>query len=68
MPDPIRDLTITYQKLVRAARSPAQGTHATYGSLQVNSPLDDTQILPDNSVRRLWIPGDPWDSNFYFGG
>lgn len=58
------------RRIQRAARPPAEGNSisgATGGNLLPASKQSDAVVYDDGSVRRLWIPGDPWDSNFYFG-
>lgn len=62
---------IEAREVVRQSRTPAQGSRLTAlsggGDINTISSASSTRIGNDGKVRRLWIPGDPWTDDYYFG-
>lgn len=61
----------TLQNTLRTLRNPSQGVlmSASPGTIVAVVPPAPSIIVDDNNnIRRLWTPGDPWSSDFYFGG
>lgn len=55
----------------RAARPVSSGNRMqgnTGGRITLSPEKSGAQIGDDGKVRRLWMPGDPWNDNYYFGG
>lgn len=67
----VRDDDVLNRKLIRQARPPASGNARLQSGLArmsgQSAPPSESIVDEDGKVRRLWTPGDPWDSNFYFG-
>lgn len=64
------DDDVIYRNLVRQARPPAAGSprvQSNAGRMGSGGGATTTQIDEDGNVRRLWTPGDPFSSDFYFG-
>ncbi len=64
------DLGIVVRRGTRGARQPSQGSVLSSTSSRSHSfppSREDALIDDEDNVRRLWTPGDPWNSNFYFG-
>lgn len=65
------DEDVLNSRLIRIARPPSIGSRmnqSSAGRLQSGASSVNTIVTSDGKVRRLWQPGDPWTSDYFFGG
>ncbi len=68
---PTDDREILDRQIVRMSRPPMSGSRmnaSTGGILLAGSGRTNTMVDENNQVRRRWMPGDPWTSDYFFGG